>query len=32
MSFYVGRIPASFTNTLQAIESMDFTSDELYEG
>lgn len=32
MSFYVGRIPASFTKTLHVIESMDFTSDELYEG
>ena len=31
MSFYVGRIPASFTNTLQVIESMDLTSDGMYE-
>ena len=31
MSFYVSRIPEGFTKTLQVIESMDLTSDEMYE-
>ena len=31
MSFYVSRIPEGFTKTLQVIETMDLTSDEMYE-